>query len=167
MRQKKGFSTFWQLESQEHCVKRRFLKSSIAGRQNNKPSKRSVLFFTLCEKDGLEWTLSHLSFSISPNLASTTFSLSYCIKQRETGKKERNCSLHSNTAKRINITKTYGKLIIEMFTFGRAYNEFAHSSPFLSNMSRMKKAIHLQNQIPMMKVNLFLKFNSKSNNLKY
>ena len=97
---KKAFQHFDNYRA-KNTVKRRFLKSSISD----------------CEKDGIEWTLSHLSFSISL----TTFSLSYCIKQRETGTKERNCSLHSNTAKRINITKTYGKLIIEMFTFGRAH----------------------------------------------
>ena len=51
-------------------------------------ASRSVSFFSVCVKDGLEGLLLQLSFSTSLNLASTTLSLSYCDQGTKVSFKE-------------------------------------------------------------------------------
>jgi hypothetical protein len=119
-------------------------------------AKRSVLFFSVCMKEGLEGLLLQLSFSTSLNLASMTHSLSYCDK-----------GLTLVLEKHIDLLKQIDYLEIIVWIILTSIHCSCACSPFLSSKSRMKRATYLQDQIARRKVDLFLQCSSKYKTFEY
>jgi len=113
--------------------------------------KRSVSFFSVCLIDGLEGLLLQLSFSTSLNLASTTLFFSYWDQGTKVSFKE---AQRLTKANRLSGNGLFGFILTGIFWT-------CVCLPFLSSMSRMKRATHLLDRIARRKAALFLQFSSK------